>query len=370
MQTHVLLLLVIVAITIAVASLIVTLVSIDRGGGSPSVRVATMVFPVDGVDALSIDGVELQYNDRVLVLDGDRPGIYRINRNQRLEPQTTPKNGSVVTIREGTQFGGTFAVAVTCADTQLRFVPQSATSKGSMRHRLADAEKVPKVLHHIYGLWDTQPMSAEMAANREQWRALLGPEWTLRLWNRADCERLMESPELTFMRPTWNAANTRKCQQADLARYMILYETGGWYLDLDAVPGLAADAQPLPTNKSTLLTETILTPEQCNKVAADQPIRHGVPETPIRIANYGMGFAKKHKFIRDVLMLASKRTLARASVKTKATDYDVIYTTGPDVMSTVFAHMDGTPLLIGLEKSHELVCHRAAGGWRAGADRT
>jgi hypothetical protein len=129
--------------------------------------------------------------------------------------------------------------------------------------------------------------------------------------------------------------------------------------------------------KSVLLTETILTSEQCNKVAAEQPIRHGVPETPIRIANYAMGFAKKHKFMRDVLTLASKRTLARASVKTSETkeqaDYAVIYTTGPDVVSTVIsmtaAAAGGGPLCLGLEKSHELVCHRAAGGWRAGADR-
>jgi hypothetical protein len=363
--------LVIAIAAIAVAVVVVCVVAIIIiMPTNNSVRVASPTYPLE-TDV--IDGVELQPNDRVLVLDGDRAGIY-VRHRSALKPQTAPRNGTVVTITEGTRFGNTFAVAIKNTIAGLRFIPQSSTTQLSMRTRLADAQTVPPTLHHVYGLWDTAPMSSQMAANREQWRAALGPTWTFKLWNRADCERLLETPELQFMRAAWAAATPRKCQQADLARYMILYTEGGWYVDLDAVPGIAAGepALHLPIAKSTILTETILTPADTQRVADQQPIRHGIPEAPTRVANYAMGFARKHPMMREVLQLAAKRLQTKRTTahETKEqSDYSVIYTTGPDVMSTVFAAASGAVHLLDFEKSHELVCHGAAGGWRSGADR-
>ena len=61
------------------------------------------------------------------------------------------------------------------------------------------------------------------------------------------------------------------------------------------------------------------------------PIRKGRPEVNIRIANYWMASVAGHSFWKDVLELVQRRSHLNLEEQ-----YDVLYTTGPDVVSEIY----------------------------------
>ena len=359
---------VVLAVVVIVAIVAAAIAAVQHVAVSNARADAAAASMSDMVGRASVDGVLLADGDRVLVMSGDGAGLYTVAGGapsrawfERWLPQ-----GQVITIGDGgLRFGGTTAVLDrgSGGGGAVRFIPQlMPAAMKHVRARLAEHRRVPTVIHQVYGLWDLSPMPPTLQANRQKWRDA-APGMTMRLWNRADCEQLL-AEKFADLAPVWRGF-ARKCQQADLARYMILAEHGGWYLDLDAVP--SDRCVSLPTGESTLLTETVLSADAVAKVTYDEPIRHGVPEHPVRVSNYAMGFTPGHPFWPSVFRLIKRR--AKERVKR---DYDVIYTTGPDVISTAYhSHQPqhGWPLtLLDRAASHDLVQHHAAGGWRHSAD--
>jgi len=185
----------------------------------------------------------------------------------------------------------------------------------------------------------------------------------------SDLEHLIQriSPELW----TFYSGFSEGIQRADFARYFILYHYGGLYSDMDVEPRLNM-TDLLDGNPSADLflgVETMLDSSQwqenmldlrnrcmdvdaepevadfCNKcadaiesesaselVGCVQPIRGGEPEASTRIANFWMMSSPGHKFWGDVLNLLKERSQLPLH-----TSYDVLYTTGPDLVSEVFA---------------------------------
>ena len=117
-------------------------------------------------------------------------------------------------------------------------------------------------------------------------RRHLPPRWRVVLWNRRHAEDLVESrfPELVqiyrgFPRPV---------QRADLLRYLLLYEYGGFYADLDVlcVRGLARMLEECQGAHMLVQVETVLSPQRAAEIGQTRAIREGRPEIEERIANY------------------------------------------------------------------------------------
>jgi hypothetical protein len=138
----------------------------------------------------------------------------------------------------------------------------------------------------------------------------------------------------------------RAVQRADFFRYLVVYLWGGFYFDADCMPSrlpldallartaaLRADLKIL--NKApvaVIFVETVLSRAEQVTNGQIHPIRHGVPEIATRIANYALGAdGAGHPFWLAVIIEASMRTSMAINE-----DYDVLYTSGPEVVSTIW----------------------------------
>jgi hypothetical protein len=126
--------------------------------------------------------------------------------------------------------------------------------------------------------------------------------------------------------------------------------------DLDVAP-LASGAptrfarlfQEHPDAGAIFFLESELTEEEAQSNGWIHRIRKGVPEDKLRISNYLMAARPAHPIMTDILKLAEPRACfgmfssvgvlvrlaqERALLQVE-TDYDILYTTGPDLVSTV-----------------------------------
>lgn len=193
------------------------------------------------------------------------------------------------------------------------------------------------------------------------------PEFEVRLWRNDDVRALLAERAPDYLRVYDGYA--RDIQRADFARYAILYFCGGLYLDLDVEalrPGRPLFSGPW-AHSCLLCEETRLTPE-FRAATASYPIRQSLPENErpectLRIANYLLAAATGDRTMERILDLC----VARSGLTVRE-DYDVIFTTGPDVVSTVVdSHEDESRRVIPLEEAGQFFRHQAAGSWRTDA---
>ena len=146
-------------------------------------------------------------------------------------------------------------------------------------------------------------------------------------------------------------------QKADLARYCILAAHGGWYFDLDTavqcssgrgagISSCTNDLGALLDNRAfdlahksgALFWERGPLSRSERLASAQRSCRHGVSEYPFRLSNYAL-YARDEKglrFFRAVLDLAVCRVLLDRDEQSGCDpEYNVLYTTGPDVISEV-----------------------------------
>ncbi len=158
------------------------------------------------------------------------------------------------------------------------------------------------------------------------------------LWRDADVQRLIKKSH-----PEYNeiySGYRLNIQRADLARYLILYEYGGVYSDLD-ISGFRPMDELLrmyPESNFFSFVEITLTPERARSIGEREKIRRvgmemgfgSIPEDPERIASYLCICTPKHPMMLAVLEEAKRRSILQA-----CRQYDVFYITGPDLFTTV-----------------------------------
>lgn len=92
---------------------------------------------------------------------------------------------------------------------------------------------IPKKIHQIF--WDFKGLgrsiSEEDSKNAQTYKKL-HPDWGYQLWNLEDADRLVENKFKWFKNTWYKLSNIMKC---DSLRYMIMYEEGGVYVDLDSI---------------------------------------------------------------------------------------------------------------------------------------
>ena len=86
---------------------------------------------------------------------------------------------------------------------------------------------IPKIIHQT---WKTKDVPKITIPWIESWKRL-NPDWEYRFWTDEDNLKLCqeEFPELLYIYTSYQF----DIQRADVARYMILYQHGGLYADID-----------------------------------------------------------------------------------------------------------------------------------------
>ncbi len=229
---------------------------------------------------------------------------------------------------------------------------------------LRDARKpytqVPMMLHRTLLFDDDFPMQVKFMMKRFRDRCW---DWESTQWNDEQVRSIMDNKQLAV----YNNYD-KWIQKADFARYVIMYKKGGCYADFDMLA--RKDLSRLMMDECNgktciLLEEKTLTPAMTN-ISSSYPIRQGQHEAPLRVANYFFICTPGHPVMKNILEECYKR--AHLPVQS---EYDVLYTTGPDVVSTVVDTMKKNKQLakvgavvVPRKVADKYVKHSAVGSWR------
>ena len=211
-----------------------------------------------------------------------------------------------------------------------------------------------KTIYFLWNFWDTTSISPKLFRNIITWHNN-NPSYSIKLLNKNECNsQISECSKLKHVYFDY------KCpiQQCDYFRYFLMFRYGGFYSDIDVVSNLDLEnlKNLFPDKTVFLCTEKILNEEEQSKTINLRQ-RTNI-EHKIRISNFFFGCnTKKHKFWKYVLKLCDKRKETKV-----IEDYDVIFSTGPDVITTAyFEFIKNNPnndiCLLDLEFSKQLLQH-------------
>lgn len=158
----------------------------------------------------------------------------------------------------------------------------------------------------------------------------------------------------------------KSIQRCDIIRYMLMYHYGGVYSDLDVECRLPIGKLFRQYEWANVIfgISRVKSQQKCNLAAKYETIRNGEPEIPIRIANYWCASRiPNHPIWIDILKLAKKRAGSRLQ-----SQYGIIYTTGPDVITTALSRNRQKYkdiAVIPIEKFTKLYPHSCSSSWRS-----
>jgi len=217
-----------------------------------------------------------------------------------------------------------------------------------------------KTIKYIYGLWDSMDnmplFMKQLKKNTEEKCPLMRVD----LLNKNDIMEMID-------RDVWDMLNMkikRKVVIADLSRYYLMWKEGGFYLDLDVrVNQNLSDVVKLSLKNNEniiLFTEH----DSCNPMYMGQ--REDKNYTH-RIYNCMFWSKENETFWKECIDLTIERCKMLISENTEITDDDVIWVSGPDVITTVYNKKyknakkvkvyDGTA-------SRKILTHLNGGTWR------
>ena len=190
------------------------------------------------------------------------------------------------------------------------------------------------------------------------------------VWKDTDVKRLIDErfPEFAALYRGYRL----NIQRADLARYLVLYEYGGMYADLDmsAVRPVRELLVDRPDKHFFCFVEIVLGPARAREIGEGEPIRqkgkkmgfNEIPEDTERIASYAFCCTPHHPVMGEILKEAARR-----SAFPVRRQYDVFYTTGPDLFTSVIhrCRTDHEDLAV-IEKSRAdgFLLHHGSATWK------
>ena len=249
---------------------------------------------------------------------------------------------------------------------------------------------IPTTIHFVYGLWDDDPKLPPHYRHTQLMWEYQG--WKVRNWGRRDVLDLLE------IYPRWKRlydSVPRKIQKADIARLVIVYDQGGFYMDCDCVPDhksfLRYFEEKLSTKESVFFIEMVTDSKWTRETAQRFPLRQGKHENPERIGNFAFGATRRHhtiKAILDTVETRCQRVLSQVYTswpvplltdlfpviiptqkKKTLSDYGVLYTTGPDAVTDTIqplrhAIADAQSDVLFVLHHNHFLRHLCAGQWR------
>ena len=131
------------------------------------------------------------------------------------------------------------------------------------------------------------------------------PNFVHILWREADLLQIMSDDESKVY-----FGYQRRIQKADFGRYIILLHYGGIYIDLDVEllkPSALLEYLYRYPEKENLFFEELTLTEEETTLADSHRIRHGVPETRLRIANFLIISIAKSTYMESIIDLCQQR---------------------------------------------------------------
>jgi mannosyltransferase OCH1-like enzyme len=180
----------------------------------------------------------------------------------------------------------------------------------------------------LWGFFENIPMPSKHFRNIIQWHNN-NSDISLHILSKTECNKMIEKYTLNKIYGSYKLP----IQQCDFFRYYLMHAHGGMYSDIDVVSNLNIInlCRMYPDAKVFLCTECLLNDNQVIQ-SKSYRIRKSSPEHRVRVANYWFcSLEPKHKFWRKVIRLCEKR----ASLEVLE-PYDVLYTTGPDLITTAY----------------------------------
>jgi hypothetical protein len=232
--------------------------------------------------------------------------------------------------------------------------------------RTVSGTLIPLKAHFIYGLWDTTPLPLRYEKCIEEWRA---QGWDVKVWHRAEVENVIRQY------PVWwdlYQGFERRVQAADLARYVVVYNEGGFYFDCDCSPSALSLRNHLIYAgydwSSVFFVENAMPDSWIRTTAQRFPIREGVNEQHERLANFAFGAVAKHPALLSILHTVEARCSRNPG---QMDDYGVLYTTGPDAVTDTLAKLRPSWPAAQLQviPHSTYMHHHATGTWRNSQDR-
>lgn len=214
-----------------------------------------------------------------------------------------------------------------------------------------------KVIHFVYlELW---PGGSTFQENLRQWRRV-NPQFTITVWSL----KLVNALFREYFPDTFHIfQKSSPIQKSDLARYAILAAKGGWYFDLDVTIHCKANARVRGGFKcqndmismeqadffkkgkgggGTLFFERQPLSKKEQVQSTKRTCRRNIPEYKNRLANYALHSNNQQGqfFFRNVLYTAICRVAASTSATRHSStctdpEYNILFTTGPDVLTEV-----------------------------------
>ena len=229
---------------------------------------------------------------------------------------------------------------------------------------------IPKVIHRTL-LWDKEvPSNVKKMYDTFHKK---NKDWKVKVWNMQQCRDLAKKYNLLDIFDNLKL----KIQKADLSRYLIIYDKGGCYVDFDISSNytLTEIAQKQKRNQSLTLVVEFCHSSLKNKekyctynkiynkkrynnnmiIRKYDKNNNNIKEEPMRIANYFLMAKPKSKELFDIIELVKQRS--KLEIKNQ---YDVLYTTGPGVLSS-YCHDNNHNINI---IHNKYIIHRPAGSWR------
>lgn len=177
----------------------------------------------------------------------------------------------------------------------------------------------------------------EYIENLQKWALLLeNTKWKISILRRNyDLLDKIVKDHFNWFWITYNKY-PKNIQRCDTLRYMLMYKYGGVYSDLDVLPNISINTLLDKYHWANIIfgVGRIKSDDKCKHTTKYEKIRNSVPEIPIRISNYFfISRIPYHPIWIDILKLCSKRADCKLT-----SQYGIIYTTGPDVVTTAVSN--------------------------------
>lgn len=224
----------------------------------------------------------------------------------------------------------------------------------------------PKIIHLIYFPWDSTTQQLKENTNDFDKSALLDmqrtqPNYNVRMWTLPDCKQFVRQFYPDYEHIIFNTP--RPVMMVDILRLLIVYHYGGIYWQYGSKPLVDMDNFLPSVGKNVkLFTEIILTPEFANTMK-NEPIRKGEPEELIRVCTQIFSANPRHPYLLALFKNAVQNMQTYPIVR----DYDILYTTGNAMMSTMYEKVGRYQQdieLVGNDRLKEMIYITSNGSWR------
>ncbi|KAL4224582.1 hypothetical protein ACF0H5_015282 [Mactra antiquata] len=169
-----------------------------------------------------------------------------------------------------------------CSNTYLTIDP--CTNCYHRVNNLSTSRTIPKVIHQIFFYETSDTLPKKLSAGKDSWLQR-HPDYSYILWNKTSVDQLIHK-EFPFLYHLYNSYG-HWVRKADVARYVVLYQYGGWYIDMDVVCKHSLkplEDEAVHLNKSIIVRET----------------------EPVGFSNDFIGITPKHTFLYTVLTALDK----------------------------------------------------------------